>query len=144
MRLFLGALSMLFISVSPAMACKTPDVPPVTFARAAKTYDACTAVYLVFPKRLEMLEALAPRLIIRSENGFVLVVDLYTRQSQSQEGAQTAYACLSEEALRKAKILVQYMNFTPEASTAWDCMQTVELDQLDKLLAASDKAKAKN
>lgn len=134
---------MLFISLSPAMACKTPDVPSIEFARA-EMYDDCTGVYIAFPRKLEMLEALAPRLIIESENGIGLTVDLYSYQSEFQKGEQLAYACLTEEALRKAKILIQYMNFTPEASTAWDCMQTVELDQLDKLLAASDKAKAKN
>lgn len=106
-------------------------------------YDGCIAVYLSFPLRLEMLEALAPRLIIKSENGVGLTVDLYSVRSEVLEGEQLAYACLSEEALSKAKILIQYMNFSPEADTAWDCMQTVELDHLDKLLVESDAKNVK-
>lgn len=140
MRILIAAFLIFFSAVSPAMSCKTPDKPSIEFARAAQTRKDCIKVYLSFPETLEMLEALAPRLIIKSEDGINITVDLYTRPSNYKKGEQLAYACLSEKALLKAKILIQYMNSNPETSP-WDCMQTVELEHLDKLLAESDAKK---
>ena len=140
MRVLLAVISISCLVVSPALACKILDNPPVTFARAAKQNSHCVDVYLSYTEKRGKLEATVPRLIIQSANGFGLSAELYTIRSKFREGEAVAYFCLSENALREAKIIIEYWDLTiPE--DAWICEQRIELDQLDKLLAASDAEK---
>lgn len=125
----------------PAMACKKKlDDPPVTFARAAKQNEQCIDLYLSYPDGFGELESLTPLLIAQRGDGFKIVTKINTEPSEFRKGQRLAYFCLSESALRETKIVIEYMDFTPPED-AWMCELMIELDQLDKRLAASDEAK---
>jgi len=125
----------------------------VSLGRTLENKYFCTDVYILYPATRGHLKALPPILIADLDNQYSFEVTLDATEDHAYNGKDSQIKllrssfCLSDELLKKARIEIWYWepNFTENSyKPCIDDTHDIILENLDQLLAESDKIKAES
>ena len=119
------------------VSCEEIKSSDVTIARASNIDEECINLYMAFPSEIEKNTPVAPVMIGNYSENHKFSVKLQSVVWDDSKKEVTSHFCLSEEAIKKTKIVIDYMDFYHV--TAVTCQKRIIIDNIEELISISDE-----